>query len=89
MHTGWAAAARYLAACALAAAALLATAQPAPSGFTGGCDLVHFRAIGSEGIILGPGSLDQAHKPDEFVPKAELMHAAALYRDIALAMLKR
>jgi acetylornithine deacetylase/succinyl-diaminopimelate desuccinylase family protein len=68
---------------------LAANAQPAPEGFTGGCDLVHFRAIGSDGIILGPGSLDQAHKPDEFVPKAELVQAAALYRDIALAMLRR
>jgi acetylornithine deacetylase/succinyl-diaminopimelate desuccinylase family protein len=68
---------------------LAANAQAAPAGFTGGCDLVHFRAIGSDGIILGPGSLEQAHKPDEFVPKAELIHAAALYRDIALAMLRR
>jgi acetylornithine deacetylase/succinyl-diaminopimelate desuccinylase family protein len=68
---------------------LAANAQAAPEGFTGGCDLVHFRAIGSDGIILGPGSLAQAHKPDEFVPKAELVQAAALYRDIALAMLRR
>jgi acetylornithine deacetylase/succinyl-diaminopimelate desuccinylase family protein len=68
---------------------LAANAQAAPQGFTGGCDLVHFRAIGSDGIILGPGSLAQAHKPDEFVPKAELLQAAALYRDIALAMLRR
>jgi succinyl-diaminopimelate desuccinylase len=68
---------------------LAATAQPAPAGFSGGCDLVHFRAIGSDGVILGPGSLEQAHKPDEYVPKAELMQAAALYRDIALSMLRR
>jgi acetylornithine deacetylase/succinyl-diaminopimelate desuccinylase-like protein len=67
---------------------LAANAQAAPQGFTGGCDLVHFRAIGSDGVILGPGSLDQAHKPDEFVPKAELIQAAELYRDIALAMLR-
>ena len=68
---------------------LAATAQAVPAGFTGGCDLVHFRALGSDGIILGPGSLDQAHKPDEYVPKAELAQAAALYRDIALSMLRR
>ena len=67
---------------------LAATHQAAPAGFTGGCDLVHFRAIGSDGVILGPGSLDQAHKPDEYVPKAELVAAAALYRDIARAMLR-
>jgi succinyl-diaminopimelate desuccinylase len=68
---------------------LAANAQAAPAGFTGGCDLVHFRAIGSDGVILGPGSLEQAHKPDEYVPKAELIQAAALYRDIALSMLRR
>jgi acetylornithine deacetylase/succinyl-diaminopimelate desuccinylase family protein len=68
---------------------LAANAQATPRGFTGGCDLVHFRAIGSDGIILGPGSLAQAHKPDEFVPKSELVQATGLYRDIALAMLRR
>jgi acetylornithine deacetylase/succinyl-diaminopimelate desuccinylase family protein len=68
---------------------LAVNAQPAPAGFTGGCDLVHFRALGSDGVILGPGSLEQAHKPDEYVPKAELVQAAALYRDIALSMLRR
>ena len=67
---------------------LNAAKQNAPAGFTGGCDLVHFRAIGSEGVILGPGSLEQAHKPDEYVPKAELVQAARIYRDIALAMLR-
>ena len=61
--------------------------QAAPMGFTGGCDLVHFRAIGSDGIILGPGSLEQAHKPDEYVTKAELVDAVGLYHDIAFAML--
>jgi acetylornithine deacetylase/succinyl-diaminopimelate desuccinylase-like protein len=68
---------------------LAATAQRKPAGFTGGCDLVHFRAIGSDGVILGPGSLEQAHKPDEYVAKDELVRAATLYRDIALAMLRR
>ena len=68
---------------------LNAAKQNEPAGFTGGCDLVHFRAIGSEGVILGPGSLEQAHKPNEYVPTADLTQAAALYRDIALAMLRR
>ena len=73
----------------LAAAADHGGLQREPAGFTGGCDLVHFRAIGSEGVILGPGSLDQAHKPDEYVPKAELIQAAEIYLDIALTMLRR
>ncbi len=61
---------------------------PQPGGLTGGCDLVHFHAAGSVGIILGPGSLDQAHQPDEFVPAADLAQAALIYRDIAKAMLR-
>lgn len=57
------------------------------SGFQGGCDLVHFRSVGAQGVVLGPGSLDVAHQPNEFVPIAELAMAAAIYRDVALAML--
>jgi acetylornithine deacetylase len=56
-------------------------------GFQGGCDLVHFRAAGANGVVLGPGSLDVAHKPDEFVPEEELVRAAAIYYDIARALL--
>jgi acetylornithine deacetylase/succinyl-diaminopimelate desuccinylase-like protein len=63
--------------------------QDEPLGFPGGCDLVHFRGAGADGIILGPGSLDLAHKPDEYVPEAELVNAAAIYRDIALGLLGR
>ena len=40
------------------------------SGFQGGCDLVHFRSVGAQGVVLGPGTLDVAHKPDEYVPIA-------------------
>ncbi len=46
-----------------------------PSGLTGGCDLVHFRETGSVGVVLGPGSLAQAHQPDEYVPKDDLICA--------------
>ena len=62
---------------------------PQPSGLTGGCDFVHFRNTGSVGIVLGPGSLEVAHQPDEYVPKDDLPRAAMIYRDIALAMLRR
>jgi acetylornithine deacetylase/succinyl-diaminopimelate desuccinylase len=47
---------------------------------------VHFRSVGAEGVVLGPGALDVAHKPDEYVPVAELAMAAAIYRDVALTM---
>jgi succinyl-diaminopimelate desuccinylase len=62
---------------------------PQPVGLTGGCDLVHFRETGSMGIVLGPGSLAQAHQPDEYVLKDDLIRAALIYRDIALAMMRR
>jgi acetylornithine deacetylase/succinyl-diaminopimelate desuccinylase len=56
-------------------------------GFTGGCDLVHFRSLGANGVILGPGSLQVAHKPDEFVPLQQFVDSAAIYRDIVIDML--
>jgi acetylornithine deacetylase/succinyl-diaminopimelate desuccinylase len=57
-----------------------------PLGFMGGCDLVHFAAAGSRGVVLGPGALDVAHKPDEFVPVDELGTAAMIYRDLMLRL---
>jgi acetylornithine deacetylase/succinyl-diaminopimelate desuccinylase len=42
---------------------------PQPGGLAGGCDLVHFHDVGAMGIVLGPGSLNVAHQPDEFVPR--------------------
>jgi succinyl-diaminopimelate desuccinylase len=57
------------------------------SGFQGGCDLVHFRSIGAQGVVLGPGALEVAHQPNEYVPVPELVMAAAIYRDVALTML--
>jgi len=61
---------------------------PQPGGLTGGCDLVHYSNAGAVGVVLGPGSLDVAHQPDEYVPWDELSRAAAIYRDIVVAMLK-
>ena len=60
-----------------------------PLGFMGGCDLVHFAAAGSRGIVLGPGALDVAHQPDEFVPVDELVTAAAIYRDLMLQLFRK
>ena len=58
-------------------------------GLQGACDLVHFRSLGAEGIVLGPGSLDVAHKPDEFVPEDEFIASSLIYRDTVLALLQR
>jgi succinyl-diaminopimelate desuccinylase len=59
----------------------------APRGFPGACDLVHMANAGAAGVIVGPGSLAVAHQPDEHVPLDELNAAAAIYRDLALAMM--
>lgn len=61
--------------------------EAGPFGFQGGCDLVHFRALGAKGVVIGPGALAVAHKPDEFVPLEEFIAAAYIYLDIARAML--
>ena len=61
---------------------------PQPDGLTGGCDLVHYRDAGAVGIVLGPGSLDVAHQPDEYVPTDDLVRAAMIYSDIAVAMMR-
>lgn len=61
--------------------------RAAPGGLSGGCDLVHFRRTGSPGIILGPGSLEVAHQPDEYVTQDALVEASLIYRDIALLLL--
>jgi acetylornithine deacetylase/succinyl-diaminopimelate desuccinylase len=61
---------------------------PQPGGLTASCDLVHFHDVGAVGIVLGPGSLDVAHQPDEYVPKDDLVRAALIYRGIAVAMMR-
>ena len=50
---------------------------------------MHFRSLGADGVVLGPGSLDVAHKPDEFVPEDEFVAASLIYRDTVLALLQR
>lgn len=72
---------------ALTAARRHGVANARPSGFQGACDFVHFRSIGAEGVVLGPGDLAIAHKPDEFVPRHELIAAALIYADIARGMM--
>ncbi|MBB4314000.1 M20 family metallopeptidase [Roseospira marina] len=59
-----------------------------PGGFQGGCDLVHFRSLGAQGTVIGPGSLAIAHKPNEYVPINEFVSASLIYRDVALRMMR-
>lgn len=72
----------------LAASREQGIAEPGPFGFQGACDLVHFRGIGAQGVVIGPGSLSVAHQPDEFVPVDEFVAASLIYRDVARAMLR-
>jgi succinyl-diaminopimelate desuccinylase len=55
-----------------------------PRGFGACCDMRLFRNLGGMGtVVLGPGSLGQAHHADERVSAAEVRLAAAIYADIA------
>ncbi len=63
--------------------------EAGPYGFQGGCDLVHFRSLGTTGTVIGPGTLAVAHKPDEFVPIDEFIASSLIYRDVALQMLRK
>ncbi|MBS0532725.1 MAG: M20 family metallopeptidase [Proteobacteria bacterium] len=71
----------------LAACRAHGTSDVGPYGFQGGCDLVHFRSLGAQGTVIGPGSLSVAHKADEFVPVDEFAACSLIYRDVAKAML--
>jgi acetylornithine deacetylase/succinyl-diaminopimelate desuccinylase family protein len=69
---------------ALAAAADVGRPQPGTVGFGAGCDMSKLVNIaGIPTVICGPGSLDQAHRPDEFVDAGQLEDAALLYERIA------
>lgn len=60
------------------------TAQP--KGFVAGTDAAHF---GSPAVLLGPGSLEQAHTTDEFVPIDDLVHATRIYLRTIIRFLSR
>jgi acetylornithine deacetylase/succinyl-diaminopimelate desuccinylase-like protein len=62
--------------------------EAGPFGFQGACDLVHFVQTGSQGVVVGPGSITVAHRPDEYVPKDEFIISARIYADIAFRILK-
>ena len=53
-------------------------------GVTFGTDAACYDAAGVPTVVFGPGSIDQAHTADEWVPLAEVEQAAeALYRAIS------
>ena len=68
------------------ASAVLKDAQldPAPVGVPFGSDASKLARIGIPSIVLGPGSIDQAHTADEFVPIDEVVKAASVYQQIIM-----
>lgn len=58
------------------------------STFVGGTDAPHFVAEGLPAVIVGPGSLKEAHTSDESIAVSELEHAVEVYEAIARAALK-
>ncbi|MBB2891408.1 M20 family metallopeptidase [Flexivirga oryzae] len=60
-----------------------------PGGWTAACDGGYIsRDLGVPTVVLGPGSVnDQAHRPDESVPIAELVVAARTYVRAAVRLL--
>jgi acetylornithine deacetylase/succinyl-diaminopimelate desuccinylase family protein len=57
--------------------------EAAPMLFRGYCEVELLAAAGIPGAVYGPGSLLQAHRPDEFVPLAEVEAAARTYTALA------
>jgi len=41
-----------------------------------------FSQAGVNAVVFGPGNLDQAHKPDEYVLKEQLLGAANLFEQV-------
>jgi acetylornithine deacetylase/succinyl-diaminopimelate desuccinylase family protein len=63
------------------------TAGARIAGMTFGCDMSHFRAIGAEGVVLGPGDIARCHKPDEYIGIDELVMGAGVYATLVHRLL--
>ncbi len=70
-----------------AAAGKMNEQEEEPQAFDASCEQCFLVEAGSEAVVLGPGSLDQAHTVDEFVERAQLLRATEIYRNLALDML--
>ncbi len=46
----------------------------------------HFQAAGIDSVLCGPGSISQAHQPDEFVDVAQLAKTITLFHRLAQAL---
>jgi acetylornithine deacetylase/succinyl-diaminopimelate desuccinylase-like protein len=66
-----------------------ASASGGPLPFPGGTDAYLFGESGIAALVYGPGSLAQAHGPNEFVEVAQVRRAAATYERFLTSMLTR
>jgi acetylornithine deacetylase len=48
-----------------------------------GTDAGHFQAAGIPTVIMGPGSIEQAHQPDEWIAASELQAASDFLSRVA------
>jgi acetylornithine deacetylase/succinyl-diaminopimelate desuccinylase family protein len=63
--------------------------ESTPKGFNAGCDMSKFVTIAQiPTVICGPGSLRQAHSPDEFVELEQLDQAVDIYEKIIREFLR-
>ncbi len=53
--------------------------EPSFAGFNGYAEVEMLASAGIPSVLYGPGSLDVAHAPNEFVPLAEVTEAAKAY----------
>ena len=62
--------------------------RPKLQGFPGGCSMgVLRRRDGTEGVIFGPGNLEQAHSVDEWIEVDQIGKAAKVYAALAVRLL--
>jgi acetylornithine deacetylase len=57
--------------------------DPAPTGATYGADSRHYVAAGIPTVVFGPGSIEQAHFPDETVEWGAVLTAGEAIADAA------
>jgi acetylornithine deacetylase/succinyl-diaminopimelate desuccinylase family protein len=62
--------------------------DPEPAGFPAGCDMWAFRAKRIPTVVLGPGSIEQAHVVDEFIETEQLKKAVDVYERLLLKTLQ-
>ena len=55
--------------------------------FSGCCEQTLWQKAGTQAIVLGPGSLAQAHMPDEYLEKEQLFLAVDCYEKLIKKLL--